>query len=529
MPTRPRRPSYGGSDVSRQFTQVERGIDDNLTGLLQQPPPDIYIGDSMGESYKWLKDDLELRSNVRKDMEDTQTMAFEQGNRQELNRQALQNEEDDRAAQDAFGKLRDKVAGGTPMKDAIADLTLNTPGLPTNRSWLDGAASMSEYHLDSPDRQLRDSKIDLDLLKVGQDKFDLELFRDNVMRNPEMTRALIDKMEQDTLAGGVTAKNQKTQADLIAMKKAQEVHDAEAFRDDLQREHSQLSQDPEVRSKQLGQLAKVQDSFNQVGLQDVEDTDAVVREFSGSPEVLDALTDQAFLTRIGDGPRAELAKALNTHVRPLPANMSDPDRDRVMQERRTARNIILSVAGRYNRENGAEKLAKAQTVALKAAGKEVADAYTGAIKDLRKSTEAPPYGGAAPPSGPIAAAESFITELESRFPDLVSSDAAKDLRTELANKTKDVTDVNVSARESQKVMDKAVKQLNETRRASLTQAKTADGKEEKDKKVPASGVKPPTGNAANPKNLPMPKSKEEADALTPGTRYIGPDGKEAVR
>ena len=71
-------PDYRRSRISRQFIDAEAALDERVTSHLTAPPIQMITGTDRQQSYKWLSEDLALRSTLSKQLAGEQAMAYAQ-------------------------------------------------------------------------------------------------------------------------------------------------------------------------------------------------------------------------------------------------------------------------------------------------------------------------------------------------------------------------------------------------------------------------------------------------------------------
>lgn len=335
----------GGSSISRQFSDTENSVNERLDSFLQSPSIRIGQGENLGEVYSGIRDDLALRSNLAGELNREQDMAYQQSGRQQLAKQADENDRWTGQAQEAFGRLAQGAKAGKDFKEMITEEMANTPGLALNPVFARGASQFGAHYESGVDHDLRQTIDSIHSLELGTKKFDLETmgrFRDE---HPELADKMIDQADKAMQAGGFASDNQLLAQQVESAKRLKEWQDIQNVQNAWKVDGLSGNPDPSLGgASQQDQLAMIRDSFNMNGLHGIDRPEDIIR--NASPGVKSMLANKSFLDRALQTPEAKesLVQALNV------ANSRDPEVDPAAKQK--AIGYILDLSGQHAREMG---------------------------------------------------------------------------------------------------------------------------------------------------------------------------------
>lgn len=288
--------SFSRSRISRQFTDAESALDERISSHLTAPPLELRTGDSVSQSYKWLSEDLALRSTLSKQLAGEQQMAYAQSERHALADQALRQEEDDKEALGGITRARELLEKGEAKsaKDAIYKTVGENPRLGINPM----AGKMFgdlERTFESPEQQeLRQRKEDLDLAKLHNDKFvvDAQGMSQDAIGTVEAAKRNVERFQLE----GITAANNALYEEnrgIVVRETLRQTKEAQAT--------FQAIGDPKNRTARI----RAQGMLGRLGLSDVSDIDSLASLASQDELTLGALMDVTGRNEILDTPEKQ--------------------------------------------------------------------------------------------------------------------------------------------------------------------------------------------------------------------------------
>lgn len=337
--------SRRGTDISRQFTDSERAVDERVTAHLTQPPLQYRTGNTIGQSYKWLQEDLKMRGAMTQVLGQEQDMAYQQSARHELARQVEENDKDEAQALTAVERVHGMLApggGAADWDDAVSRVVAETPGLALSDRFSKFAAEGSKFYSSDADRELAKAKQDVEMLGLGSKKFDLEAYQRFREENPDSADRAVAMIGESLKNQEITSANAGLAAQIEQIKRQREFDDIKSTAASWESSAAGLSSDPAERMKQFDQMAPLVHSFEQNGLGGVDDPAGLVKRFGGSATVMGMLQNKNWLnTKLAD-PQVKqgFVEALNV------LNDDDPNMDPAV--RRKASNLVLGYAGDHN-------------------------------------------------------------------------------------------------------------------------------------------------------------------------------------
>lgn len=274
--------SYGRTTISRQFTDAEQAIDERLTSHLQAPPVQMQIGDRISQSYRWMNEDLKLRSELSGQLAQEQAMAYSQSSRHELARQSVVEEAERAEALQGISRMRQMIESGEAKDwgDAGYKVGIESEGLVVNddfnKFYQDGARMV-----DPATRQFEEKRRSLEMLKM-EDAFDDVMIgrevRDAIPRG-ERIRSYTQAMENSLNSPFAEEKANK-------LKELSYIH-ATRMAEEQERHFQMYGSDPTSASSRMmltGMLAEA-------GIQDTGDLKNLALYAKGNQPALAALND----------------------------------------------------------------------------------------------------------------------------------------------------------------------------------------------------------------------------------------------
>lgn len=449
-------------DLSRQFTDVERQLDDRVTSHLSAPPVNLAIGQSMGQTYKWLEEDLKVRSMIGQQLEQETGMAYAQSARRKLAEQAETQELDDTDALNGMKALREKVAGGKDWNEAHEEVMGENPNLSLNETFSKASADGSKYFESDESRALTRLKQANETLQLNNEAFSMEAMQRFHDENPEVMDETVKQLEQRHKALGITADNSVAAARLAEFQTVQGLRDAEKVR-----EQWKLNPD----DTNLDALASIQNSFDDSGLSGVLDIPKTIKRFGSSKAIAGVLTDARWLNTNLPDPKAreELVGAINT--------ANDDSAEPVA--RQAANNTLLRLGGKYLRDTQRATAWKDSQAQLAEVSKGFQTDYESVSKEITSiATNKEMQKGKAGTPLILSAARGFISQ--ARGVDSASDAVAKEYQGYFDKIPKDLEPAKAAAL-SRDLMANFAGKLREAR---LSTAKSAQSVNAAAKEVP---------------------------------------------
>lgn len=356
---------FSRSRISRQFTDSEKAVDDRIDSHLTAPPIQLDITAGVGAGYKWLQEDLAMRSTLSKQLAGEQAMAYAQSERRALSEQARLQEAQDQAALNGVARARMLLESGQ-AKDAKharqivfgenQDLYINPVA--------DKVFGDLEATFESPEmRELRQRKMDFDLVSANNSLFGARVtnqFNEYVGEEKAAERLALHfnrsraKEDNDALVEDVRK---------ITLRK--QLRDAE----DMQRVFSAMGGSPEDASARRNAYGALAD----MGLADV-DVDAVAPLISKDPVLLGMLADPVGRDQIFRTPeeKAIFAQSLNAMGVAAPGS----------PEHNEARKIVDIATYQWEKATRSQRAAVESVKVAHEVGKEFGDAWESTYKAI---------------------------------------------------------------------------------------------------------------------------------------------------
>lgn len=334
--------SYQSPDrISRQFTDSELAMDDRVSNFLQQPIVSGAQGNSMGETYHWLREDLNARAGMSEALQDSQRMAFEQSGRHQLHKQAVELEDEEREATEGFNKLNGLVKGGMDFKNAAAKVIGENGKLGVNDKFTGQVDAFGKVYESDEEGELRRLKDHVVKLGLTSQAFDLEAADNYIKKNPEAATKALDLYTKRKATEEIGVTNAAQAANIAQLKGLAELRQLESEKNSW---NSALSGTPAEQQAKRGSLLH---SFAKAGLEGVQNPDLLIKGFANTPSVIDALANRSFIESKFPTPEAkqEFSQAINDAT-----NAALPEGDPVKTK---AQNLLLRLGGE-NQERLAE-------------------------------------------------------------------------------------------------------------------------------------------------------------------------------
>lgn len=366
------------AQISRSFTDSEKALDERIDQHLQAPPiADIYSGNS-AQSLAWMREEMKTRSIMTSQLAQEQQLADRQSIRHELADQVVEQDADDAAALEGMRKRNALIEKGVRYNDAVAQVTAENEGLALNPRWNAISAEGAKFAEGDDERELREANHELNMLKVGTQKFDLEAAERMRTENPDLMDRIIGVKMKELETQGITAANEGVYAQIVQLQRQREHDKIKATNAEWTTAAANLSDDPVERMKQFDQMAPLVYSFEQNGLGGVNDPAGLVKRFGGSTAIMGLLQNKDFLAaRLMDPAAKEgFTNALNT------LNSDDPGVDPV--ERNKAMGLVLGLAGDHSRHIASSKEYDERLTALNEISQDRAKIYKDVSEDMSK-------------------------------------------------------------------------------------------------------------------------------------------------
>ena len=326
------------SGISRQFSDAERAIDDRVASHLTAPPLELNVGATMGETYKWLREDLALRSTLTKELGAEQEMAYGQSMRRELHDQAVTQEADDTETLSGIRQVHELVntRKAADWNDAVHQTVSSNPRLAVNGGFNTAVADGSKYFQTDKQRQIRDLGEDVKLLGLGNEEVNLEL-QDQFMRdNPKYGAETLSRMQSSFDTAGITAANAATQANVQRLQGLQSLRKQE----EMQQFYDENNFEQEDSDARIG----LRGTFDELGLESVEDPARFLKRYRNTKSVMGMATDRVWRDQNLTTPEEKDA---------FKAAMSTVNREGAEPaEALKSRNLIESLSARWLRDRG---------------------------------------------------------------------------------------------------------------------------------------------------------------------------------
>lgn len=404
----PIRPSISRSNVSRQFTDVERDLDDRVANVLSSTPVSGAIGGSMGQTYHWLKQDLETRSMLDDTLAKEQGMAYAQSTRQELARKSDEEEANKQRSIAALRKVKDLTGRGTNFNDAVSQVTEEDPELALTPQFTSGVTEFGKYHENDEDRELRELKDKAVKWGLTKQTFDAEAAARAAEEDPEGMDRLIALNRKNLANQELSAVNAGLIASTERMARQREFDKQTALQDTWSVDAAGNDDDPVSADDAQ---ARLHYSFAKAGLPDVDDPREAVRQFGAKSAIVGMLANKDFLDQkaaeAGDPAafRQSITEAINT--------ASDKGADPVAK--RKSRSLLLTLAGDNQARLAEVAKTKERLAVLDADNKELTTSYKDASADIASK-----LGGTGDKkeraSAVIGAARGFIDQYRASAP-----------------------------------------------------------------------------------------------------------------
>jgi len=273
-------------EVSRQFTDTERAIDERVTGHLQTPMREAY-GDAAG-GYAWYAQDMKLRSAITAQLGQEQALAGAQSVRQELDRKFVQDTEDDLEAMAGINTARQLVASGQAqdLNQANEMVSRERPELLVRDKWNSYTSEAAKLQ-DPALREARDKQLALQSLRNSDEYSDLLLEREakDIYGRENLVADRTKKLSATGLALSNTYEGELVRAGSLRLAKKQQeaqIKEIEAFGADPQN---------------FAARSTIRGILDEVGIADVGDIEPVASYFAKNPNALVALNDRAWQTQ----------------------------------------------------------------------------------------------------------------------------------------------------------------------------------------------------------------------------------------
>ncbi len=363
--------SSGRGNISRQFTGSELALDERVTNLLERPPISGATGRSMGETYHWMKQDLEQRSLLSEQLGREQAMAYSQSARHELARQAEDLELDKQEAVGSFKRVTELTKEGKDFRTAMGEVIADTPGLALNKHFSEQATEFGKYHEDDGVAELRHLKTKGELMEIGSKNFSLENFERFRTENPDLADRMVGLLEKNLGNQELNAANAGVMAHVEQIKRAREWDDQKRIQSEWDGHALGNTDDP---IKAADSEAALHYSFAKTGLAGVEDPKEVVKQFGATSSVAGMLANKAFLDSKLTTPEArqQLVEAINLSA----------DKDADPKAKLKARGFLLTLAGENQARLENTKLVKERMALIDATDKELGTTYGAVSKAI---------------------------------------------------------------------------------------------------------------------------------------------------
>ncbi len=352
------------SRISRQFTSSELALDDRTSNFLEQPPISGAIGGSMGQTYHWMKQDLEQRSMMSEQLGRETAMAFSQSERHELARQAQDLEADKEQAIGSFKRVTDLTRNGKDFRTAMDEVVADTPGLALNKHFVEQATEFGKFHEDNGEAELRHLKTKGELMDIGSKNFSLENFERFRQENPDAADRMVGLLGKNLENQELNAANAGVAAHVEQIKRSREWDEQKKIQSEWDGHALGNSDDP---VKAADSEAALHYSFAKSGLAGVEDPKEVVKQFGAQSSVAGMLANKTFLDEKLQTPEArqQLVEAINLST----------DKDADPKAKMKARGFLLTLAGENQAKLADTKLLKERMAAIDATDKELGGVY----------------------------------------------------------------------------------------------------------------------------------------------------------
>jgi hypothetical protein len=338
--------SYGrlsNATISRQFTESEEALDPRVTELITQPLAPRITGNSLQQSYHWMKKDLEMRSMLSDQLGKEQSMAYAQSSRHALAKQSEEKMESEIAATNAMRRARQLVdSEGLDFNQAIYRVSGEDDSLALNPAWNQMAKEMRDFYESDEDRALKEAKKANEMLKLNVEAKPLQDLWDIYQTRPDDVAKIASlKFDTDTLnsANANLAANTQNLQRIKEFKEAQE-------------NARLLLEEADLDSDALESQATVQNWFEDNGI-NTPNSSNIGRYLKNHGSLALMIGSKEWMASNFPTPedRAIFTEALEIlSENKLPEGAGEEDRQAALQKSREAKALISGHLGRYLKE-----------------------------------------------------------------------------------------------------------------------------------------------------------------------------------
>lgn len=338
-----RRSSAGrGSTISRQFTEAESVLDEQITNHLTAPPVQFNVGDSLGQTYHFMREDMKMRSLHSAQLGQEQELAYSQSARHALAKQADKSERDDLDAIAATQQIRDMVTGGMSFQDASNKVFSDDPSRLFNPKLTKGVEDFSRYYETDEEKEDRQLKESVSRLGLNKQQRDLEMEHQLYEENPELVESNIGILKKKLEAEAITAENAPLRARIEAMESSLNFKKAQI----AAKEMDDLIAGIGGSGDDINSEVEIQALITKGGFPKVGNVKQVMEHYGKSPYIKEAMFNKRWIdTNLSPEERDTFAESLSI--------ASDPNKTN--DERREAHNFVIGVAGRYTAETKTDR------------------------------------------------------------------------------------------------------------------------------------------------------------------------------
>jgi len=290
----PSNPQETGAGVSHQFTDAERSLDERITEHLTAPPIDAMIGDTAGQTYKWLSADMAQRSTMTKELAGEESLANAQSQRQALAAQGDFQKQQDVEAADGMrhiNSLANPGAGGTPMSfaDAQAQAVKANPNLLANPVF--GRLSETATKISAQPELDRVTKLRqaIDLTELNTRQLTATAANYYARNHPDEVKTIATGQFTTALA----------EANRATLSQAADALEASRRVDMINASLPGFSPDAAKYNAQSERLVHIAGAFADAGLQGVTAPHRLVVDYGESPSIMSMLMDKGWLDSLG--------------------------------------------------------------------------------------------------------------------------------------------------------------------------------------------------------------------------------------
>lgn len=491
-------PNFRRSNISRQFTDAEAALDDRVSSHLAAPPIEFDITAGVGKGYKWLKEDLELRSELTRQLAGEQAMSYAQSERHAMAEQAREQDEMDIEALSGIRRVREMLESGQAKdpNEAIYRASGENERLGINPVFGKMAADLGRTFENPQQRELRQRKYDLDMAKLQNDKFivDAQNMTNEAIGTVEAAKRNVERFQQEGVTAANNAIYEENRGIVVreALRQSKEAKSLfEAIGDTKNRT---------ARIRAQGMLGKL-------GLSDVADIESLAQLASQDELTLGALMDVTGRNEILDTPEKQqlYIEQWNTLSTAAPGS----------PEYRKALSGIDAVTAAWDERNRLHVSRANMNSAMSEISKDFADPWEKVSREIDSIVQKPTSGSSKmtekdKPAAMLNTYARFLTQMQGQGADDVVAKYARMIGEQLSAANQPRSTLNTQA--VNEFISASALGFSQEFKAAKAQAML--GKKNIEKAAKAV-------DDAAPVKVSTP---EEASKLPSGTLFVGPDG-----